>query len=236
MFTPKFLTTSSGLLLLIGIFVCGCTYPPTNSGTAGKPPQASFPPAQSAAPSIDETARFVKEKLDSCGSKRINFQPPAANSATRWAETSWTLVSTTGCVWQFEYSDNNHGYVGRGEPSSGWDDESVCSATVNLSQLALNSITTEPFQHRLDNKMTYEIYFTTFKQIPTIHLTCVSGTNIHVKSDNGTISDAGWKKADHQEPDLEHWADTGPFCTDQQSAGMIQKTLFHAAALYGARP
>jgi len=156
MFIPKMFTTSSGFLLLIAIFLCGCTYPPSNSGTVSKPPQASVssvPQAQSAAPSIDETARFVKEKLDSCGSKRMNFQPPAANSATGWAETSWRLVSTTGCVWQFDYSDKNYGYVASDNPSSRWDDESVCSATVNLSQLALNSITTEPFQHRLDNKM-----------------------------------------------------------------------------------
>jgi hypothetical protein len=159
MFTAKMFTTSSGFLLRIAILVCGCTYPPTNSGTVGKPPEVSVqppkasvsnvPPTRGAAPSVDETARFVKEKLDSCGSKRINFQPPAANSATGWAETSWRLVSTTGCVWQFDYSDKNYGYVAPGNPSSRWNDESVCSATVNLSQLALNSMTTEPFQHGL---------------------------------------------------------------------------------------
>jgi hypothetical protein len=81
-----------------------------------------------------------------------------------------------------------------------------------------------------------EIYFATLNQTPTIHLNCRNKIDIHLKSGRNTISDAGWDHSDHEEPDLEHWAQAGLFCTEQQEAERIQEALSNAAALCGARP
>lgn len=232
MFTDKISTASSRFLLLIIILGFGCTYAPANSGKGGSlpapyGPQNSVPPDRSVVQSIEDSARLVKGKLESCGSKSTNFHHPG----TSWKESSWTLVSATGCVWQFEYSDAIYGYASRQDPSSRWYDASTCSAEVNLSQLALNSITPKP-----SPLYGTEIYFAVFNQTPAIHLNCRHKTNIDLKSGKTTISDEGWEHSTHDEPDLEHWVDTGPFCTDQQDAGRIQEALSHAAALCGAQP
>jgi hypothetical protein len=226
MFIAKMSTASPRFLALVAILVCGCTYAPANSGRAAQAP-APIQPDRSAAQSIEDTARLVKERLESCGSKSTSLHHPG----TSWQETSWKLASATGCVWRFEYADENYGYISPQDPSSDWYDASSCSAEVDLSQLALNSITTKPSQ--LD---VTEIYFVTFNQTPNIHLNCRNKTNIQLKSGKKTISDEGWEHNTHEEPDLEHWAQTGPFCTDQQDAGRIQAALSHAAALCGARP
>ena len=221
MFTAKMLTASSAVLLLIAIG-CGCTYAPANSGRAIQVPD------RSAVPSVVDAAGLVKGQLESCGSISTNHHGPV----TTWKETSWKLASATGCAWQFEYADVSYGYSPE-DPSSGWYDASTCSAAVNLSQLALDSITVKPAQHLPD---VAEIYFMTFNKLPDIHLHCSSKTNIHVQSGERTLSDASSKHFDQEEPDLEQWAGTGPFCTDQQAAGRIQQALSQAAALCGARP
>jgi hypothetical protein len=59
---------------------------------------------------------------------------------------------------------------------------------------------------------------------------------IHLQSGKQTLSDASWKHIDQEEPDLDQWEGTGPFCRDRQAAGSIQRALAHAAALCGARP
>jgi hypothetical protein len=227
MFTAKMLIASAGVLLLIAILGCGCMYAPANSGRAAKAP-APIQPGRSAAQSIEDAAGLVKGQLESCGSIRTNHHHPV----TSWKETSWKLTSATGCAWHFEYSDESYGYSAQ-DPSSGWYDASTCSAAVNLSQLALDSIMAKPAQHLPD---VTEIYFTTFNKTPEIPLNCRSKTNIHVQSGKTTLSDASSKHIDQKEPDLEQWAGTGPFCTDQQAARWIQQALSQAAALCGARP
>ena len=101
--------------LLIALLACSCTYAPANSGKtpASYESQAGFPPDQSAAQSIKDKATFIKVKLESCGSKKTSSHP-----GTRWKTASWTLGSTSGCVWRFEYSDEIYGYVSPREPSS----------------------------------------------------------------------------------------------------------------------
>jgi hypothetical protein len=146
--------------------------------------------------------------------------------------TSWKLASAAGCAWQFEYSDVSYGYSPE-DPSSGWNDASTCSAAVDLSQLALDSVTANPAQQLPD---VTEIYFTTLNKLPDIHLRCSSKTNIQVQSGKTTLSNASSKHTDQEEPDLEQWQGTGPFCTDQQAAGRIQQALAQAAVLCGARP
>jgi len=227
MFTAKTLTASSAVLLLIAILGCGCSYAPANSGRAAKAP-APIQPGRSAAQSIEDAAGLVKGQLESCGSIRTNHHHPVIS----WKQTSWKLASATGCAWRFEYSDKSYGYSAQ-DPSSGWYDASTCSAAVNLSQLALHSITAKPARHLPD---VTEIYFTTFNKLPDIHLNCRSKTNIDVQSGKTTLSDASWKHIDQEEPDLEQWAGIGPFCTDQQAVGEIQQALSQAAALCGARP
>ena len=174
----------SRYVLLIALLVCRCTYVPANSGKGGKPlapyeSQAGFPRDQSAAQSIEDKATLVKEKLESCGSKSTSSHHPG----TSWKTASWTLASTSGCVWRFEYSDEIYGYVSPQDPSSRWHDASACSADVNLSQLALNSITTKPSQLGVT-----EIYFATLNQVPNIHLNCRNKIDIHLKSGRKTIS------------------------------------------------
>jgi hypothetical protein len=227
MFRAKMLTASAGGWLLIAILGCGGTYAPANSVRAAKAP-APIQAGRSAAQSIADAAGLVKGQLESCGSIRTNHQHPVPS----WTETSWKVTSASGCAWQFEYSDESYGYAPQ-DPSSGWYDVSTCAAAVNLSQLALDSITAKPAPHLPD---VTEIYFTTFNKLPDIHLNCRSKTNIHVQSGKTTLSDASWKHIDQEEPDLEQSAGTGPFCTDQQAAGWIQQALSQAAALCGARP
>jgi hypothetical protein len=170
-------------------------------------------------------ARLVKAKLELCGSKSTVSDHPGPG----WKRASWALVPTTGCVWHFEYSDGIYGYASPQDPASHWQDASSCSAEVNLSQLALNSITTKPSQLGVT-----EIYFATFNQVPSIHLECRNQIDIDLKSGRKTISDKGSEYSEHEEADLEHWAQTGPFCTGQQDAARIQEALYHAAVLCGA--
>src|ERR1700759_5189522 len=161
MFTAKMLTASSGVVLLIAILGCGCTYAPANSRTAKRqhrPRQTESRRAakarrRSAAQSIEDAAGLIKGQLESCGSISTNHHGPV----TTWKETSWKLASATGCAWHFEYADASYGYSPE-DPSSGWYDASTCSAAVDLSQLALDSITVKPAPHLPD---VAEIYFMT---------------------------------------------------------------------------
>jgi hypothetical protein len=62
MFTAKMLTASSGVLLLLAILGCGCSYAPANSGRAKAP--APIQPGRSAAQSIEDAAGLVKGQLE----------------------------------------------------------------------------------------------------------------------------------------------------------------------------
>ena len=224
MFSARILTASCGFLLII--LTCGCTYAPDDSARAGKTP-ASVQSGRSSAQGIADAAQLVKEQLESCGSVSTYHSRPVISGK----ETSWKLASASGCAWRFEYSGGSYGYSPQ-DSSSGWYGRSTCSAAVNLSQLALDSITAKPAQH-LPNAT--EIYFTTFNQQPVIHVHCSQATNIQVQSGGKTLSDANSKDIDQDEADLDQWEGTGPFCTDHQGAGRIQQALSKAAGLCGAQ-